>query len=203
MSHRFLASASGLTIMFATALAPAPVAAQTAPSATRTAAPAAGATPWTLPRTADGRPDLQGVWDFRTITPLERPVELGTKAFFTEEEAAKFEKDENRRQNRDLSDAWKWFPTHLQASCISHHENLGMRWNRAVSEHLDTTDPVGLRPKPSRCWRALHSRGPEDVLRPDPFSSQDDAFGIHLLHRRTGAHFHSQFCKFGGRGGRE
>ena len=39
-------------------------------------------------RTADGRPDLQGVWDFRTMTPLERPTELGEKAFLTDEEAA-------------------------------------------------------------------------------------------------------------------
>jgi hypothetical protein len=26
------------------------------------------------PRTVDRQPDLQGVWDFRTVTPLERPV---------------------------------------------------------------------------------------------------------------------------------
>ncbi len=40
------------------------------------------------PRTAWGAPDLQGVWDFRTITPLQRPTDLGDKAFLTEEEAA-------------------------------------------------------------------------------------------------------------------
>ena len=56
------------------------------------------------PRTPDGQPDLQGVWDFRTITPLERSKELGTKAFFTAEEAEKYEQEENRRQNRDLID---------------------------------------------------------------------------------------------------
>ena len=56
------------------------------------------------PRTPYGQPDLQGVWDFRTITPLERSEELGTKAFFTAEEAAKYEQEENRRQNRDLID---------------------------------------------------------------------------------------------------
>ncbi len=41
-------------------------------------------TPW-------GHPDLQGVWDFRTITPLERPAELGDREFLTEEEAASLE----------------------------------------------------------------------------------------------------------------
>ena len=40
------------------------------------------------PRTAWGAPDLQGVWDFRTITPLERPEDLGDKEFLTEEEAS-------------------------------------------------------------------------------------------------------------------
>jgi len=59
---------------------------------------------YTPPRTPYGQPDLQGVWDFRTITPLERPKELGTKAFFNDEEAAKYEKEENQRQNRDLID---------------------------------------------------------------------------------------------------
>ena len=43
------------------------------------------------PRTAWGAPDLQGIWDFRTITPMERPEELGEQAFLTEEEAANLE----------------------------------------------------------------------------------------------------------------
>ena len=44
-----------------------------------------------VPQTAWGAPDLQGVWDFRTITPLERPENLGDKAFLTQEEAAQRE----------------------------------------------------------------------------------------------------------------
>ena len=40
------------------------------------------------PRTAWGASDLQGVWDFRTITPLQRPEDLGDKEFLTEEEAS-------------------------------------------------------------------------------------------------------------------
>ena len=38
-----------------------------------------------VPRTPWGDPDLQGTWDYRTITPLERNRELGTRAFYTEE----------------------------------------------------------------------------------------------------------------------
>ena len=45
------------------------------------------------PRTHWGAPDLQGVWDFRTITPLQRPEDLGDKAFLTEEEAAERERN--------------------------------------------------------------------------------------------------------------
>ena len=44
-----------------------------------------------LPRTAWGHADLQGVWDFRTITPMERPEELADQEFLTEEEAAGLE----------------------------------------------------------------------------------------------------------------
>ena len=44
-----------------------------------------------VPRTAWGAPDLQGVWDFRTLTPFERPEELGEKDVLTDEERAEFE----------------------------------------------------------------------------------------------------------------
>ena len=45
------------------------------------------------PRTPWGAPDLNGVWDFRTLTPFERPDDLSDQAFFTEEEAAQYEAD--------------------------------------------------------------------------------------------------------------
>jgi hypothetical protein len=52
------------------------------------------------PRTPWGHPDLQGIWDFRTITPLERPEELGDRAFLTEEEVAELELEAVSRVER-------------------------------------------------------------------------------------------------------
>jgi len=44
-----------------------------------------------LPRAADGRPDLQGIWTNDTFTPLERPKGFEDKAFFAEAEEAAFQ----------------------------------------------------------------------------------------------------------------
>ena len=94
MRDRFLRS------LFVPALAIAALAAM--PCSAQT--PAAFATEkttksWTLSKTPDGQPDFQGFWSNATMTPLERPRELGNKAFFTEQEAA----DRERRLLSDLS----------------------------------------------------------------------------------------------------
>src|SRR5262245_59887364 len=55
-------------------------------------------------RTPDGKPDLQGTWSFATVTPRERPANLAGKEFFTEQEAAAYEKDVVERNNKDRRD---------------------------------------------------------------------------------------------------
>ena len=87
MSHRCLAAV--LTIVVVAALTPVFVAAQS--------------TETIVPRTPWGAPDLQGVWDFRSITPMERPEELADKAFLTEEEAANLEQETLTRNDRLLN----------------------------------------------------------------------------------------------------
>jgi hypothetical protein len=71
---------------------------------------------WTVPRTPDGRPDLQGLWNNTTLTPLERPRNLAGKEFFTDEEAAEYERGivQNREQDpndgvSDVADPKVWW----------------------------------------------------------------------------------------------
>ena len=53
------------------------------------------------PRTPWGAPDLQGVWDFRSLTPMERPEELADTETFTAEQAAEFAEETIRTRSRD------------------------------------------------------------------------------------------------------
>ncbi len=46
---------------------------------------------WVMPRTEHGHPDLQGTWLFGSRTPLQRPVNLGTKSSYTEQEVVALE----------------------------------------------------------------------------------------------------------------
>ncbi len=55
-----------------------------------------------IPRTPEGVPDLQGIYTYRTLTPLNRPAELAGKEVLSEVEAQEWQAYENRRQNRDL-----------------------------------------------------------------------------------------------------
>jgi len=104
MSHRRFVSILSLGLPAALiSLSAWPAAAQ----AVAKAAPAkntGAAKGWTLPRTPDGQPDLQGIWNSSSITPLERPVELGTKDVYSKEEAAAYEKARNKELDRDRRD---------------------------------------------------------------------------------------------------
>src|SRR4051794_38724008 len=54
---------------------------------------------WTVQRTADGHPDLQGYWTNATFTPLERPAEFAGKEFLTEAEALAYQQKREVQEN--------------------------------------------------------------------------------------------------------
>ena len=93
MHQRFLADVGTCALVIAiVSLAP--------PSAAGQAA-ATGPESGTAPRTAWGEPDLRGIWDFRTITPLQRPDELADKAVLTDAEAAEYQARTVARRYKD------------------------------------------------------------------------------------------------------
>ena len=97
MSQRIialLAGAAGVVTM----LAPAAASGQTR----RTGSNAASTK--SVPRTPDGHPDLQGIWNNSTLTSLERSAEFQGKATVTEAEAAAYEKQNLDQNNRDRRD---------------------------------------------------------------------------------------------------
>src|ERR1700730_7773335 len=99
MSHQRVPPGCALAIAAAVAsLVSVSLAGQAPTSGTRTAAAAkttaapntkktAASKTWTA-KTAWGEPDLQGVWSYASLTPLERPAALAGREFFTPEEAA-------------------------------------------------------------------------------------------------------------------
>ena len=96
MSDRCRASLSTLTIVLAAgSLAYVSAAGQdpvTGPGAKSTAA----TNTWTLPRTPDGQPDLQGVWLNSSATPFERPKSLEGRQLLTDDEVAELRRRADR-----------------------------------------------------------------------------------------------------------
>ena len=90
MSHRRVGPL-GAALVAIVSLASLPAGAQPEPVAGGGSAPAR--TPW-------GDPDLQGVWNNFTTTPLERPANLADKAFLSPEEAAALEQQASDRVDR-------------------------------------------------------------------------------------------------------
>ena len=88
------AIAAGCAVMYLAA----PLSAQTQGARTATAKASSPA------RTPDGHPDLQGVWSFATLTPMDRPAEFKDKPVLSRQEAEAYARTQLERQNKDRRD---------------------------------------------------------------------------------------------------
>src|SRR5689334_13916615 len=94
MRHVTIAATTAILIALALTRQAA-VEAQQRPAGSPASRPSAGA-----PRTADGHPDLQGVYDIATLTPLERPAAFGNNLTMTDEQARRLEQQVADRKER-------------------------------------------------------------------------------------------------------
>ena len=166
MSYRFLAVAC--TLVALVVLAPVGAAGQTSAS-----------DDWTAPLMPWGDPDLQGIWDFRTITPMERPAELAGKAVLTAEEAADFEARENRRLNRDLVDpkvGGAIYPPESEGGVVPYNEFWYDRGNALVEDRRTSliVDPADGRIPPLTPAAAERTAARSAYLRDHPADSWED-----------------------------
>ena len=134
-------------------------------------APAVAGGQEAVPGTPDGQPDLQGVWNFSTATPMERPEDLAGKTTLTPEEAAAWEqqlaatREANESEREDAPPGAKlgysvrvWF---------EHGHTLTEQRTSLVVDPPDGRIPavrpeVAARAELRRILRGRHAHGPED-----------------------------------------
>ena len=62
----------------------------------------AGGTTWTAPKTPWGAPDLSGIWNSKSLTPLQRPAKFAAREFLTDDEIAAIERGNSEQRGRDV-----------------------------------------------------------------------------------------------------
>ena len=99
-----LAVAFSLSSLSATMMAAGQQAAKPAAPAAKAAANKAAAPKKPTLRTPDGKPDLQGVWDFAQLTPFERPDQFGNQSQVDPDAVEEFAQQKAADSNKDRRD---------------------------------------------------------------------------------------------------
>ncbi|HTS48571.1 MAG TPA: carboxymuconolactone decarboxylase family protein [Bryobacteraceae bacterium] len=129
-----------------------------------------------VPRSADGHPLLEGIWNSASLTPLQRPAGLGTKEFYTEAEAAAYEKKRVDEANRDRRDGPPEVDVGRSYNELFYDRGTKLAPNRRTSLIVDPpngripsmTPEAQARLQADQAYFAAHpADGPEDRPLPD------------------------------------
>ena len=115
---------------------------------------------------ASGQPDLQGVWDISTVTPLERPEEFAGKAFLTEQEARDYERRTLQEVNTDRRDGGRDVDLRRNYNEFWRDRGTTVVGSRRTSLIVDPPDgkiPALTSEAQRRRARPAAPRGPEDL----------------------------------------
>src|SRR4029077_10229309 len=185
MGNRFGVSASAF-VFAAILCAPAWLAAQTKDAAAKTDKNAAAKKTWTLTKTPDGQPDLQGYWTSLSFTPMERPAKYGNREFLTDEEAAQIHKEGIQHSYEftfnDLAETPVYDPTVYALSAWQE----GVAPNRRTSLVVDPPDGKipALTPEAAKAREAARKAGPnQDYANPNAPVKADVAEDLNLGER--------------------
>jgi len=125
---------------------------------------------WTPPRTPDGQPDLQGVWEMSTLTPLERPAEFAGKPFLTEQEAAAYQKRTLDQLNSDRRDGSSEADLRRNYNEYWRDRGAELKPNLRTSLIVDPPDgrippftPEGRKRRDAQMAASRNPSGPEDL----------------------------------------
>jgi hypothetical protein len=150
-------------LMVVVSLTRVPVAGQ---SPTARANPTATAKRWTPPRTAWGEPDLQGVWSYATITPLERPGDQAGREVLSDEEVAAL--DAEARTSADRRDGTP------EADLLRAYNAFWYDRGKSVGRTSLVVDPRDGRLPPLTPEGQKRLAASAEQLRAHPFDSWED-----------------------------